>query len=409
MQSFSDYVGSAFVPVLNTGLRSLGEAFTTLESGATGWLDKIKSDPSVARGWDDLSTRVGADIKSIIGNLGNFDGLGSRPRILPLSVAPEWRSATEDIGNLVKGADSLAKVLDDINTKKITWKEILNFADLDWRIEGFKEKLEPLVDWSDRMAKWNPFGSSPPVDPKNPEGPTGPSVLDRLRALLNPPALHDRPPVVPPAPLPPATPFVLPKLGGMEQFKSPSQGGTPPMPRPAFSPIAFRPTDGGENPMRPTSGASASTSDAISTIAQGVRRGTYDALVDYSQMLKSMRERTGVAGLTPASFEAGSGGAGGLPSGSGGGGRPDDGAGAGGLPDASPAGRIGHDVRRQRSGAAAVRKHRRVSHTHRATSPKPWELRRNNIARSRPVSPKSRAAHTVKWAAQAVDSPVAIK
>ena len=187
MQSFSDYVGSAFVPSLNTGLKSLGGAFTTLKSSATGWLDKIKSDPSVARAWDDLSTRVGNDIRSLVGNLGNFDDLASRPRILPLSVAPEWRSATDDIGNLVKGANSLAKVLDDINTHKIDWKEILNFADLDWRIEGFKEKLKPLVDWSEKMAKWNPFGAAPPVDPKNPEGPTGPSILDRLRSLLNPP------------------------------------------------------------------------------------------------------------------------------------------------------------------------------------------------------------------------------
>ena len=79
MQSFSDYVGSASFRYLNTGLKSLGGAFTTLESGATGWLDKIKADPSVARAWDDLSTRVGADIGSLIGNLGNFDDLASRP------------------------------------------------------------------------------------------------------------------------------------------------------------------------------------------------------------------------------------------------------------------------------------------------------------------------------------------
>ena len=231
--------------------------------------------------------------------------------------------------------------------------------------------MKPLVDWSDRMAKWNPFGAAPPVDPKNPEGPTGPSVLDRLRSLLNPPApapteplLHDRPPVVPPIPIPPtpvppAPPFVLPNLGGMDQFKSPSQNGVPPMPRPAFAPIAFRPTDGLENPLldKGASGSSSGTSGAIAIIAAGVRKGGFDALSDFFQSMKNLNKSGGVM---PASYETGAGGsgggAGGLPSGSGGGGRPDDGAGAGGHPGApgTPAGRIGHAVRRQREGSGGV-------------------------------------------------------
>ena len=128
------------------------------------------------------------------------------------------------------------------------------------------------------------------------------------------------------------------------------------MPRPAFAPIAFRPTDGLENPLldKGASGSSSGTSGAIAIIAAGVRKGGFDALSDFFQSMKNLNKSGGVM---PASYETGAGGsgggAGGLPSGSGGGGRPDDGAGAGGLPD-SPAGRIGHDVRRQREGSGGV-------------------------------------------------------
>ena len=263
MQSFRDYVGANFAPALTTAMDGIGGLFKKFEGGVFSWVDRIKADPAIERSWDDLAGRLGADVKSIVGSFADFDDMSKRPRVLPEGVAPQWVGIGADIKNLITDTDNVVRIVDDLNAKKINWAEIMGLSDLDWRIEQFKKKWQPIVDWSDRMAKLNPFGSSPPVDPKNPEGPTGPSVLDRLRALLNPPApptapaeppaplLHDRPPVVPPIPIPPTPvpPFVLPNLGGMDQFKSPSQNGVPPMPRPAFSPIAYNPADGVENPL----------------------------------------------------------------------------------------------------------------------------------------------------------------
>jgi hypothetical protein len=106
------------------------------------------------------------------------------------------------------------------------------------------------------------------------------------------------------------------------------------------------------------SGSSSGTSNAIQVIATGTRKGVYDGLYDFYQAMRGLAGKGG--GVMPASYETGAGGpgggAGGLPSGSGGGGRPDDGAGAGGHPGApgTPAGRIGHAVRRQREGSGGV-------------------------------------------------------
>jgi hypothetical protein len=356
MKGFSDYVGATFAPVLTRAMDGIAAEFTTLESGATGWLDKIKADPGVARDWDDLSRRVGDDIKSMIGSLGNFDDMSTRPRVLLPGMAPQWQSFGADIKSLITDADNVAKIVDDLNAKKINWTEVLNLADLTDRIASFKAATQPIIDWSDKMARlkfWLPGNQyEPPPDPKNPEGPAHPSVFDRLRNWWQgsaPPTapdapaapLHDRPPVViPPITIPPAPPFVLPNLG-------PSQGGVPPMPRPAFSPIAFHPTDGVENPMRPTSGASSSTSGAIQIIAVGVRKGVYDGLYDFYQAMRGLAK--GGGGIMPASYEMGAGGAGGLAGGVGGGlggtGSGGRGAGAGG-----PAAELGGAIRRHGHG-----------------------------------------------------------
>ena len=153
------------------------------------------------------------------------------------------------------------------------------------------------------------------------------------------------------------------------------------------------------------SGSSSGTSGAIAIIAAGVRKGGFDALSDFYQSMKNLNKSGG--GITSASYETGDG-AGGRGDGSGGYGAGRGRTGASGLPD-SPAGKSAMrsamgGVARQ--GAVAVLKRRRVFHTRPATSRRRWGSRQSNIGRSRPVSPRSRAAHTVKWAAQAAGSRV---
>ena len=115
--------------------------------------------------------------------------------------------------------------------------------------------------------------------------------------------------------------FVLPNLGGMDQFK-PAETPRPTVNNPGFfSPIAFRPTGGGENPLldKGASGSSSNTSNAIQIIAAGTCKGVADGMYDFYQTLKGMKDRAGMAGITPASFETGPGGLGGGPGGLGGG------------------------------------------------------------------------------------------
>jgi muramidase (phage lysozyme) len=342
MKGFSDYIGATFAPVLTRAMDGIAAEFTTLESSATGWLDKIKADPSVARDWDDLSKRVGNDIKSLIGSLGNFDDMSARPRVLPLSVAPQWVGFGQDLKNLITDADNVAKIVDDLNAKKVNWTEVLNLADLTDRIASFKAATQPIIDWSDKMARlkwWLPGNQyEPPPDPKNPEGPTSPSILDRLRSWFTGRSTGG-PGRSPSGPT--SAPLVLPKLGGMDDFSKPATAPLLPQFAHGYSPIAFHPENGLPNPLLKgsTGGASSSTSDAINIIAVGVRKGTFDALTDYAQSVKALAGRAG-AGVTPASYEIGAGGPGGGAGGGGAGGRP-------GAPG-SPAGKIGHAVRHGR-------------------------------------------------------------
>jgi hypothetical protein len=99
-----------------------------------------------------------------------------------------------------------------------------------------------------------------------------------------------------------------------------------------ISPIAYRPDE--DKPGGATGGAAASKSNAISIIAQGVRRGTFGALTDFYERLKNMREQARRAGVTNASYEPGSDGSG---------------AGAGG-----PAAHVGRAFRRQGVGGGYV-------------------------------------------------------
>jgi muramidase (phage lysozyme) len=117
-----------------------------------------------------------------------------------------------------------------------------------------------------------------------------------------------------------------------------------------ISKAAFMPGGAGGQ----AAGAS-SRGDAVGIIAAGTRRGVLDGMTDFWQMMRGLNKGGG-GGIMPASFETCGGGpgsgAGGLGGGSGG-----EGAGrggGGGLPGGprTPAGRIGHAVRRGRHGAA---------------------------------------------------------
>jgi hypothetical protein len=354
MKGFSDYVGATFAPVLTRAMDGIAAEFTTLESTATGWFAKLTADPSVARSWHDLSTRVGSDIKSIISSLSSFDDTATRPRVLPLSVAPQWVGFGQDIKNLITDADNVVRIVDDLNAKKINWAEILNLADLTGRIASFETKWRPVVDWSDRMARqkwWLPGNQSePPPSKDQPEGPTGPSVLDRLRSWFGGRSTGG-PGRSPSGPT--SAPLVLPNLGGMDQFSKPATAPSLPQFAPGYSPIAFRPADGGENPLldKGASGSSSGTSGAIAVIAAGVRKGGFDALTDFYQSMKGLGRNGG--GITAAAYETGAGGPGGVAGGLGGGlggtGSGGRGAGAGG-----PAGELGGALRRHGQGGGGA-------------------------------------------------------
>jgi muramidase (phage lysozyme) len=332
----------------------IGQEFTTLESGATGWFSKLRDDVMAGQGVPDAIR----DIRAGLEREGPAIGAALK------AMLPDEKEFAAGIGELIKDIDHLKQMAADPDWLKHNLGIHIHnpLIDFDWGAPAAPAMVPGWVKKGltvDTTAPGVPgfhwggpggVGAYPasPITPLDPgDKPIGPSVFDRLRGLL--PAPPPTAPVTPPAP------FVLPNLGGMDQFK-PAETLRPTVNNPGFfSPIAFRPTEGGENPLldKGASGSSSGTSGAIAIIAAGVRKGGYDALSDFYQSMKNLNKSGGVM---PASYETGAGGsgggAGGLGGGLGGGGRPDDGAGAGGLPDASPAGRIGHEVRRQRQGGA---------------------------------------------------------
>ena len=134
LAALSDTIGSKFVPMLNNAYDSMSK----LEGSATAWASAIKIDPSVTAAWDDVSKRIGADVKSIVAGLSSFDDLASRPRVLPLSVAPEWRGFAEDIKNLAGDAGNVVKLVDGLNQAKINWAEIFNLAGMTDQVEKIR-------------------------------------------------------------------------------------------------------------------------------------------------------------------------------------------------------------------------------------------------------------------------------
>jgi muramidase (phage lysozyme) len=344
MQSFSDYVGNAFVPYLNTALKGVGDEFTSLSSGATAWFSTLVADPSISKSWDDLTTRVGADIKALIDGMSSFDDSSTRPRVLLPGMAPQWQSFGADIKSLITDADNVAKIVDDLNAKKVNWAEIMNLADLTDRVASFKTTWQPIVDWSDRMARlkwWLPGNQyEPPPSKDQPEGPTGPSVLDRLRSWLSGRSTGG-PGRSPSGPAP--APFVLPKLGGMDDFSKPATAPVLQQFAPGYSPIAFHPENGLPNPLLDKSATSSSAGEAIAIIRKGVAGGLYD----FFQTLRSMTK--GGVGITPASYETGGGGSGDGAGGPGGG-LGGTGSRGGGVGVGGPAAAIGRAVRRHGHG-----------------------------------------------------------
>ena len=379
LAALSDTIGSKFVPMLSNAYDSMSK----LEGSATAWASAIKIDPSVTAAWDDVSKRIGADVKSIVAGLSSFDDLASRPRVLPLSVAPEWRGFAEDIKNLAGDAGNVVKLVDGLNQAKINWAEIFNLAGMTDQVEkiraagaAFEAMLEEwLPGYKQLQQTKNAPKEAAPIPgvghlldkptsaeplhgrPDRPVTPTPANGPDQaIRAWWNSRTSPPTAPATPPAPLgrpvPPhtLTPTPLPPFVFK---KSDAPIDAPRVPKSMISPISYNPEGNPfrrpENPLQGQApGASPNTADAINIIYQGTRRGVLDGMLDLIRQLRADK-KANPSGVQSASYETG-GGAGG-PDGGGegtGGGR--GGSGAGGLPDASPAGRIGREVRRHLHG-----------------------------------------------------------
>ncbi len=338
MKGFSDYIGATFAPVVTRAIDGISTEFNALESGATNWFAKLKADPSVARDWNDLSTRIGADLKSIVGSFSDFGGADTQ-----LAVK-----------NVIGGVDSVVKTLNSITTdRKLDWEKLFNLPVMQDQIAKLKDDAKAIESIYEKIPGYKALQETKgaPTEATPIPGLSGIGAwLKRLWAgsAVPPTAptapaepLHDRPP---PPSAPPPAPFVLPKL---DQFpKTETAPAGPRMPRPMFSPIAFRPDEGIGAPV---AGASSSRGDAIAIIAAGTRRGVADGMYDFYQTLKGMKDRAGMTGVTPASYETGGPGvgAGGL-----GGSLRGTGAGRAGEGAGGPAAAIGRAVRRQAHGGS---------------------------------------------------------
>jgi hypothetical protein len=351
MKGFSDYVGATFAPVLKRAMDGIGAEFATLESGATGWIDKIKADPAIARSWDDISTRVGADIKSLIDGLSTFDDTATRPRVLPAPLAPGWVGVGQDIKNLIGDADQMVRLVDALNAKKVDWSLVFDLSGFKQMRENFEQSLAPGGFWHKFREFFDSINAragivAPPVDAAAPTRPAPPHTPTPSGPVADPSVLiknawawirhnwqADAPPTAPATPPPSLPPIAPAPTPPPFTFHKPEIG--PPIPKLPFAPIAYNPDEG--KPGAAMGGASSSRGDAVSIIAAGTRKGVADGMCDFWQTLKGMKERAGLAGVTPASFEPGSGGLGGGAGGLGGSLR---GTGGGsGLPDAAGGGK----------------------------------------------------------------------
>jgi hypothetical protein len=301
MASFSDYVGAHWAPTVTAAMSGVGALFTALSSDGVSFFSKLRDDAMSAKGVPDAV----ASIRIALERDGPLIGAALE------KILPDEQQFAGKIGLLIKDIARLEKMAHDIPDWARTYLGIHGPGfdigkpmdapkpqdrgkwGIHWRGHG----------WGDDLSESEPLPA--PGAEARPHTPTpSPSIFDRLRDLVKPAA-------PPTAPAESPAPFAFPK------------------PKPSgFSPIAFHP-GGDENPVKP-----ALISGGASAAIQIIRQGTAAGLFDWWQSLKAMGGAGG-SGITNASFEVGPGGAG---------------AGAGGP--GSPAGRIGHEIRRQGGGGS---------------------------------------------------------
>jgi muramidase (phage lysozyme) len=360
--SISDFIGSTFIPMLNRGYDATAGFVVQVQTAVSkyqpiveGYLNSAKTyfeQWRAAFAQTDLGTWLQQQAEKIKGidwggnadELGRTLGVSLRSNLADLkkdltdflndpmvkdpfkgidfsgvrASMPDWKGPLDDLKQLVKTGNEVITVIDDLAKGRVDWSLIFDLTGFKQMGDNFKAALEPG------------------------------GFLHRFRELFDAINAHalgrsgNGPGRSPSGPAP--APFVLPNL---DQFpKSETAPSGPRMPRPAFSPIAYRPDE--DKPGGAMGGAAASKGDAISIIAQGVRRGTFDALTDFYERLKNMREQVRRAGVQNASYETGTDG-----SGAGAGGRGDEsggGTGRGRAGAGGPAGELGGALRRHGHG-----------------------------------------------------------
>jgi hypothetical protein len=213
------------------------------------------------------------------------------------ATLPDWKGPLDDLKQLVKTGNEVITVIDDLAKGRVDWALIFDLTGFKQMGANFKAALEPggflhaFREFFDAINRKAGIPGTPPApaeilppvqgQPSRPYTPRPETEDERHERWRQ---KHLKP------------------WESMPTFSQANDNGL-------ISKTAFVP--GGQ------AAGSSSKSDAISMIAQGVRRGAYDALVDFYQMLKGMRDRSGV---TNASYETGGGGTGGGAGGHGGGG-----------------------------------------------------------------------------------------
>jgi hypothetical protein len=369
--SLSDAIGSRLVPMLNSGYDSAAKFVAKLgELGTPDWISKIKVDPALKRDWDDLSGRLDADVKSLVGSfslLENVKGVGS--------------DVIDSVRTLVHGIDDAAKIIDALKKDRIDWSEVLGPSGFTAAANSFEKALQPGGVLHSIRAFFDALNAHAGIKPAEPIGrpnkgqPAHPATPTPRYETADPSTLikhgaksaadwirnnwtHFQGPVHRPVTLTPAPKIALPPVAPPEPrapfvFKrSDLPIDAPRVPKSMISPISYNPEGNPfrrpENPLQGQAPASPNTGDAINIIYQGTRRGVLDGMLDLIRQLRA-EKKANASGVQSASYETGDG-AGGRGDGSGGDGAGRGRTGAGGLPDSSPAARIGREVRRQRGG-----------------------------------------------------------
>src|ERR1700677_251789 len=123
MKGFSDFIGATFAPALTRAI----DGISALESGAAARFSKLVADPSISRSWDDLTARVGADLKSIIGSPADFAGLDTTFK------------------NAVTGLDSVVKTLDSLTTDRhLDWAKLFSLPVMQEQIDKLRDGAKAI-------------------------------------------------------------------------------------------------------------------------------------------------------------------------------------------------------------------------------------------------------------------------